>query len=32
VLTTEQVSTCFDYPVAIARNAGRWATTAGLAR
>jgi iron complex transport system ATP-binding protein len=32
VLTTEQVSSCFDYPVAIARHAGRWATTAGLAR
>ena len=32
VLTTERVSVCFDYPVAIARNAGRWASTAGLAR
>jgi len=28
VLTTELVSTCFDYPVAIARNAGRWASIA----
>jgi iron complex transport system ATP-binding protein len=25
VLTTELVSTCFDYPVAVARHAGRWA-------
>ena len=32
VLTTELVSACFDYPVAIARHAGRWASTAGLAR
>ncbi len=32
VLTTGQVSACFDYPVAIARHAGRWATTAGLVR
>jgi ABC transporter len=24
VLTTKQVSTCFDYPIAIARHAGRW--------
>jgi iron complex transport system ATP-binding protein len=31
VLTTELVSACFDYPVAIARHAGRWASTAGLA-
>ena len=28
VLTTELVSECFDYPVAIARNAGRWAGVA----
>jgi iron complex transport system ATP-binding protein len=26
VLTTELVSTCFDYPIAIARHAGRWAS------
>jgi iron complex transport system ATP-binding protein len=32
VLTTELVSACFDYPIAIARHAGRWASTAGLAR
>ncbi len=32
VLTTELVSACFAYPVAIARHAGRWATTAGAAR
>jgi iron complex transport system ATP-binding protein len=32
VLTTELVSACFDYPVAIARYAGRWATTAGGVR
>jgi iron complex transport system ATP-binding protein len=25
VLTTELVSTCFDYPIAVARHAGRWA-------
>ena len=31
VLTTELVSACFDYPIAIARHAGRWASTAGLA-
>jgi iron complex transport system ATP-binding protein len=31
VLTTELVSACFDYPIAIARRAGRWASTAGLA-
>ncbi|HEU5418237.1 MAG TPA: ATP-binding cassette domain-containing protein [Streptosporangiaceae bacterium] len=31
VLTTELVSTCFDYPVAIARNAGRWASVARAA-
>ena len=29
VLTTELVSACFDYPVAIARHAGRWASIAG---
>jgi iron complex transport system ATP-binding protein len=28
VLTTERVSTCFDYPIAIARHAGRWASIA----
>jgi iron complex transport system ATP-binding protein len=28
VLTTELVSTCFDYPIAIARHAGRWASVA----
>ena len=28
VLTSEQVSACFDYPVAIARHAGRWAGVA----
>jgi iron complex transport system ATP-binding protein len=32
VLTTELVSACFDYPVAIARHAGRWASTAGASR
>gem|GEM_PF-3428022 len=32
MLTTELVSTCFDYPVAIARHAGRWASVAQLAR
>jgi iron complex transport system ATP-binding protein len=26
VLSTELVSTCFDYPIAIARHAGRWAS------
>jgi len=26
VLTTELVSICFDYPIAIARHAGRWAS------
>ena len=26
VLTTELVSTCFDYPIAVARTAGRWAS------
>jgi iron complex transport system ATP-binding protein len=31
VLTTELVSTCFDYPVAIARQAGRWASVARAA-
>jgi len=31
VLTTEQVSTCFDYPIAIARHAGRWASVASPA-
>ena len=30
VLTTELVSACFDYPVAIARHAGRWASIAGI--
>lgn len=29
VLTTELVSAYFDYPVAIARHAGRWASIAG---
>jgi iron complex transport system ATP-binding protein len=29
VLTTELVSTCFDYPIGIMRNAGRWASVAG---
>jgi predicted component of type VI protein secretion system len=28
VLTTELVSTCFEYPIAIARHAGRWASVA----
>jgi iron complex transport system ATP-binding protein len=28
VLNTELVSTCFDYPIAIARHAGRWASIA----
>ena len=28
VLTTELVSTCFDYPIGIARHAGRWASVA----
>jgi len=28
VLTTELISTCFDYPIAIARHAGRWASVA----
>jgi iron complex transport system ATP-binding protein len=28
VLTTELVSTCFDYPIAIARHAGRWTSIA----
>jgi iron complex transport system ATP-binding protein len=32
VLTTDLVSACFDYPIAIARHAGRWASSAGLAR
>jgi len=32
VLTTELVSACFDYPIAIARHAGRWASTAGASR
>jgi iron complex transport system ATP-binding protein len=32
VLTTELVSGCFDYPLAIARHAGRWASTAVAAR
>ena len=32
VLTTELVSACFDYPIAIARHAGRWASTAGAVR
>ena len=32
VLTTELVSDCFGYPVAIARHAGRWAAIAGPAR
>jgi iron complex transport system ATP-binding protein len=31
VLTTEQVSTCFDYPIAIARHAGRWTSVASPA-
>lgn len=29
VLTTERVSTCFDYPVAIERRNGRWRAHAG---
>jgi hypothetical protein len=29
VLTTELVSTCFDYPIAIAQPAGGWASVAG---
>jgi iron complex transport system ATP-binding protein len=29
VLTTELVSTCFDYPVMIVQHAGRWASMAG---
>jgi iron complex transport system ATP-binding protein len=32
VLTTELVSDCFGYPVAIARHGGRWAAIAGPAR
>ena len=32
VLTSELVSDCFDYPVTIARRAGRWTCTAKLAR
>jgi iron complex transport system ATP-binding protein len=32
VLTTELVSTCFDYPIAIARHAGRWASVARASR
>jgi iron complex transport system ATP-binding protein len=32
VITTELVSACFDYPVAIARHAGRWASIAGAIR
>ena len=32
VLTTELASACFDYPIAIARHAGRWASTAAAAR
>jgi iron complex transport system ATP-binding protein len=32
VLTTELVSTCFDYPIAIARHAGRWASIARASR
>jgi iron complex transport system ATP-binding protein len=32
VLTTELVSTCFDYPIGIARHAGRWASVARAAR
>lgn len=31
VLTTEQVSTCLDYPIAIARHAGRWTSVASPA-
>jgi iron complex transport system ATP-binding protein len=29
VLTTEQVSACFEHPVTITRHNGRWAATAG---
>ena len=32
ILTTELVSTCFDYPIAIAQHAGRWACVAGTSR
>jgi len=32
VLTSELVSACFAYPVAISRSAGRWACTAQLRR
>jgi iron complex transport system ATP-binding protein len=32
VLTTELISTCYDYPIAIARHAGRWASVAQAAR
>lgn len=32
VLTTELVSACFDYPVAIARHAGRWMSVADAGR
>jgi iron complex transport system ATP-binding protein len=32
VLSTELVSACFGYPVAIARHSGRWASIAGAAR
>jgi iron complex transport system ATP-binding protein len=31
VLSTELVSICFDYPIAIARHAGRWASVARAA-
>jgi iron complex transport system ATP-binding protein len=31
VLTSDLVSICFAYPVMIARHAGRWTCTAGLA-
>jgi iron complex transport system ATP-binding protein len=32
VLTTELVSMCFDYPIAIAEHAGRWASSADVRR
>ncbi|WP_254716251.1 ABC transporter ATP-binding protein [Actinomadura sp. WMMB 499] len=31
VLTTEAVSECFDHPITISRNGGRWAATVGPA-
>jgi iron complex transport system ATP-binding protein len=31
VLTTELVSECFDYPIRIRHDKGRWTATAGAA-